>query len=393
VRIAHSADWHIGLSRYGQVLPDGRNSRIVDFERTLERFVQSAITEGADLAIFAGDTFHTRREGPEERAAFARGLSRLARSHIPVIVGTGNHDGMSTVGDPSSHSLRWLQELALPGVQVVTEPGQSVLVRTQDGPTITVLPYPHKRAFDVELAHLDPEDRVIEAGRRLESAIALLADQAQKARGAGHPSIFVGHLTVAGSRTGSEATMKLGWDIAVSARAFDGFDYAALGHIHAAQQMDKAVYPGSPEYIDFGDATQVKGWVIADVEVGQVPVVRRVPSGARQMVDYTAYAEGDTFSMYAPTPSVPLDGAMVRLIIEATKVPRSGDVAGLVKALRDGGASFVKVDVRIDRPDAVRVDADPDLDIIEATRRWLNANGHAEEPAITMAQQLIAAGR
>ncbi len=389
IRIVHAADLHLGTVRYGRTTATG-NSRLEDFAATLDRIVGEAIAERADALVLAGDTFDNRHERPEERAVLARSLARLADAGIDTIIVDGNHDGKRVIGDPTSASLRWLEALRIPSVHALLEPGVASMVVGQEGKrlVVTALPYPHKRSFDRALADVPPEDRVVEAGRRLDSAIRV----ALTPRDTGDdPCLFVGHLTVAGSRTGSERLMRFEDDVVISAEALAGFDYAALGHIHRQQQVaPNAWYAGAPEYIDFGEQGLPKGVLVVDIEHGKAPVVRSRPIDVRRMLTIEATPSLAAEAHQLPDASIirepggrlwdltprpdALDGAMVRLRVPAGTRPASTEA--IRRAILDAGASFVKADpvqqevTRVDRPAA-----HAGLDLLAATRLHLEAKG------------------
>lgn len=399
MRLLHAADIHLGLTRYGHPTARG-NSRIDDFALTLEHAVDAAIGGKADLLVLAGDTFDSRHERPEERAILVGALRRAWEAGIIGILLEGNHDGRRVVGDPYTSSLRWLGMMGEhDGLIVVTEPTQEALA-THQGELIVLsaLPYPHKRSLDRQILEERPDtspgDRVVEAGRRLDRAIRVMAEQARE-KGP-YPSLFVGHLTVGGATTGTERSMRFEDDVAVSPDAFDGFDYAALGHIHRQQPIGaRAWYAGSPNYIDFGEEGDPKGFLLVDVQMGKPPAVTKVGSGARPVVTLTA-TQRETGSRSQGTWLIEpgfddVQGAIVRLRV----LPVGPLPIGAAEKLRDkvleSGASYVKTEVvRKDAP-TPRIQVEAELDPMEATRRYLASKGTSGadiEAAMRMAADL-----
>lgn len=385
MRLLHCADLHLGVTRYGYPTPTG-NSRIADFAATARLVVDVAKEERADAVLFAGDTFNSRRPGPEELAAIARVLSDLSSLGIRTVVLPGNHDGMTTIGDPTTHALLWLRHLDLPLVDVLTRPGPYT-VSTRSGPfRVFALPYPHKRALDKELGDMPYEERVEETGRRLEQAILTLG-----LREEGMPNVFLGHLSVAGASLGSEASMRFGWDVIIRPDVLGRFDYAALGHIHKQQQVgEKAWYAGAPEYIDFGEATQEKGFLLAEVTEGYAPKVQHIPSDCRRMRTIDAEQQPDGRLVASVKES--WAHAIVKVTIHCQyERPSAKTVADLIRVVRAGGASFVKTDTVLDLPGgATRQPIDAATETSEALRQWLVANGQPEEPTLTVGRDMVA---
>lgn len=358
VRLIATADWHLGLSRYSP--PSDPLMRLRDFEAAAHRFVDAAIEHKVDLAVVAGDTFHTRAPRPPELAAAARIFRRLSDAGIPTEVTTGNHDGPATVGDAGSHTLSWLEAVALPGINVRLTPGTHEVA----GASVTTLPYPHRRSFDQLRPDLAPEARMEEIGRFLSDTIEGMAQ-------GDLPRIFIGHMSVAGSALGAEATMRFGWDTVVSADAFAPFDIAVLGHIHVAQQIGNAFYCGSPERVDFTEAALDKGFLLAEVERGKPPKVERIDSHPRPMV-LLDHPDGDTADV--------AEGAIVRVLL------------GPGQRIDVNGAGYTEY--RFDQPERPVTEGaraiDADLDWEAALRHWLTLNGHEPEPALSAAKDLIA---
>jgi exonuclease SbcD len=364
VKVLASADWHLGLSRHSP--SSDPSMRLRDAEAIGHRFVDAAIENAVDLAVLAGDTFHSRNPKPPELAAAGRILRRLADADIPTVIVGGNHDGPSTVGDASSHTLGWIDAVALPGVEVFLQADRRI-VATLAGPVSVVgVPYPHQRGFDQLRSDMTPTERMEEIGRFLSDTIEGMAQ-------GDDPRLLVGHLSVAGSSLGSERMLRFGWDTTISIDAFRDYDVALLGHIHVQQNVGpRAYYAGAPSYVDFGEVGQKKGFLLVEVERGRDPVVTVIDSKPRPMVVVDYADVGATYD--AP------EGAIVR----ATK-PRD-------KLMVVNNAAFVEFVVAVEEAAPVTEDRPsiaPDASIEDALKHWFAINGHPEEPALSRARDLF----
>lgn len=83
------------------------------------------------------------------------------------------------------------------------------------------------------------------------------------------------HTSVQGATYGSERMVMLGQELVLTPGLLRDkrLDYVALGHIHQHQSLNGTdhppiVYPGSIERIDFGEAREAKGFVLAEVQQG-----------------------------------------------------------------------------------------------------------------------------
>ncbi len=60
-KILHFADSHIGIANYGRQDPEtGLPFRVMDFLKSLDQIVDTAISEQVDCVIFAGDANKNR---------------------------------------------------------------------------------------------------------------------------------------------------------------------------------------------------------------------------------------------------------------------------------------------------------------------------------------------
>ncbi|MFQ5421142.1 MAG: exonuclease SbcCD subunit D, partial [Anaerolineae bacterium] len=117
------------------------------------------------------------------------------------------------------------------------------------------------------------------------------------------PLILTAHASVQGAKFGSERQVMLGHELVLSGSLVNNrkLDYVALGHIHKHQTLHAKgshppiVYPGSIERIDFGEAKEKKGFVLAEVNKGET-TWEFVPLNTRRFLDFPIETrDADTF--------------------------------------------------------------------------------------------------
>ncbi len=330
IRLLHFADLHVGMENYGRLDPaTGTSTRVRDFLDRLDEVIDYGLEHGADLAIFAGDAFKNRDPDPTQQREFASRIKRLADA-VPTLLLVGNHDmpGMAA----RASSLDIFRALDVPGVMVGHTPGGQV-IETRRGPVyLAWLPYPMRNRLLSQEENRGKTLEELEAALK-ETVSLILRDLAHEAGAHAMPRVLAAHLSVAEAKLGSERSVMLGRDVAVttSGLADEVWDYVALGHIHKHQALNAGgrppvVYSGSLERIDFGEEAEEKGfcWVELKREATQW---RFVPVRARPFhtlrVD-VRQAEEPTSAVIAALDKTP-DGAVVRVIVRL----RSSQQAGL----------------------------------------------------------------
>jgi exonuclease SbcD len=138
------------------------------------------------------------------------------------------------------------------------------------------------------------------------------------------PLILTAHASIVGADYGSERLVMLGQDMALGKNLVTDprLDYVALGHIHKHQCLNDqppVVYSGSIERIDFGEAREKKGYVLAEVGKGHTEW-RFVPLETRPFLDIPiAIDDADGFMDYLMSRLPAADtvaGAICRLRLE-----------------------------------------------------------------------------
>lgn len=99
LRILHFADAHIDMANYGRHdAQSGLPVRVLDFLRSLDTIVDTAIQERVDLVVFAGDAYKDRAPAPTFQREWGQRIMRLAQAQIPTLLLVGNHDLSPALG-------------------------------------------------------------------------------------------------------------------------------------------------------------------------------------------------------------------------------------------------------------------------------------------------------
>ncbi len=340
VKVLHFADAHIDIATYGKHDPEtGLPIRVLDFLKALDTIVDCAIEEKVDLVLFAGDTYKDRTPSPTFQREWGRRMIRLPMAGIPLLMLVGNHDLSPASG--RAHTLQEFDTLQVPKVRVMQKPE---LLRPADlwGLPLQVLALPWVfRSTLMAALQLSAGDGDV-VNEELEKRIATILEARMQELDPALPTILTAHASVQGAVYGNERTVMLGKDVVLPGSLVKDprLDYVALGHIHKFQNLNPGshppvIYPGSIERVDFGEAADEKGFVLAEVEKGKTSY-RFIPLKGRAFYDKTVKLherEGLMDKLFAALPPVSrIPESIIRLIIE---YPRELDVFIDETALRD----------------------------------------------------------
>ena len=268
MRFLHLSDLHFGKSIHGvSLLENG------DQPYWAERFLELTRAVRPDAVVIAGDIYDRSAPSGAAVALLDRLLTELAGLGVPVLLVAGNHDSGQRLAFASGLLAR--QRLHIAGVLSPSGKLDRVTLTDEHGPvTFWLLPY----VFPAMIAQVLEDESLRDydtAVRRLLAA----QDIDFSAR-----NVLVAHQNVtAGSaeavRGGSESMV--GGVGQVDYTAFDGFDYVALGHIHAAYPIgrESVRYAGSPLCYHFNETRQApKGPVLVMLGAkGETPGIETLP--------------------------------------------------------------------------------------------------------------------
>ena len=335
MRFAHMADLHIGKKL-------GPFDLIEDQKYALENALRIIEEAKVDAVFLAGDIYD--RTVPSTEAvcladAFLTNLCRIA----PVFVVPGNHD--------SPERLAFGRQLL--------EPRGLVIAGAYDGQMekyalfdeygeicVSLLPFIRPRETEpyFENADFDSAEKAVSA--------VIERDPPKK----GVRNIMVTHQFVTG---GGESPIlsdsevnPVGGLSEVSSRVFDGYDYVALGHLHAAQKAGRECvrYAGSPLKYSFSETLHRKSLVIGEmdgegrvkIELRPIPFLRdlrKIQGPADKLTDPVQIASENADDYVSITltgddiPASPMDalGAVYKNIAFLSLPERSREAAGGAK--------------------------------------------------------------
>ncbi len=390
------------MANYGRHDPEtGLPLRVLDFLKSLDTIVNTAIAEKVDLVIFAGDTYKDRSPAPTYQREWGKRIYRLSEAKIPTLLLVGNHDLSPATG--RAHALQEFGTLQVPQIYVLDKP-QFLSSEELNLPVqVIALPWVSKSGMMAysQMSGAENEKVYDKLEELLEDFVSGCFEQIAPEL----PVILTAHASVQGAKYGAERMVMLGNDLVLSGSLVknDKLDYVALGHIHKPQNLNEnahppVIYPGSIERVDFGEAKDKKFFVTANIEKGKTEVEWRELTGIRPFLDVFAKPPSElglTEFLISKLPSKEkLKDAILRLIIE---YPREWDTLIDEPALRNYTAEAFEFHL-VKRPQVearIRLAADQTvsslapLELLEQYWKTLHADEGESEILQKMAKDVV----
>lgn len=403
VRILHFADAHIDMANYGRHDPDtGLPVRVMDFLKSLDTIIDTAIEDQVDLVLFAGDAYKDRNPAPTYQREWGSRLMRLSQANIPTLLLVGNHDLSPALG--RAHALNEFATLRVPHVRVLSEPCFLTPDELEGLPLqVVAIPWISRSGM---AAHLDIRGRdSAQIYQELEARISALVEGWLAEADPELPIVLSAHASVEGAKYGGERTVMLGRDLVLPASLVtdNRLDYVALGHIHKPQNLNESghppvIYPGSIERVDFGEANEDKYFVIVEVEKGASEVEWRQLTGIRTFIDRTVCLESQKDIQEKLNNALPskdkLEAAIVRLVLE---YPREWEAMIDETPLREYASSALEFhlvkrpqqEARVRLPDDQTVGALSPLELLELYWQTNHLEPDQREALSDLASEII----
>ncbi len=245
MKLLHLSDLHFGKMLHGVSLIENGDQR--DWVEKLLLLVKQ---HQPDAVVIAGDVYDRQSPSGGAMQLLSHMVTGITELGIPVLIAAGNHDSGERLS--CFRDILARQNVHISGI--LHKELTHVTLTDEYGPvTVWLLPY----TFPAAVTQLLDDDSI----RDYDTAIRRIL--AQQNIDFSHRNVMVAHQNVTkggveGLRGGSESMV--GGVGQVDYTAFDGFDYVALGHIHAAYAVgrDTVRYAGSPLCYHFDEIRQEK---------------------------------------------------------------------------------------------------------------------------------------
>ena len=307
LKILHFADAHIDMANYGQHDPKtGLPSRVIDFLNSLDKIVETAITEKVDLVIFAGDAYRDRSPAPTFQREWDKRVVKLSKAGIETLLLTGNHDIAPSA--LRAHALQEMETLEIPHIHVASNT-RLFTPEELGGLPLYVIAVPWitraKTAEGLVNSNVESSAAVNEMGdqNQRDALVSIglrdIFEDYFSRMDPDLPVILAAHASIEGAQYGQERLITVGKDLILPPGLVRDprFDYVALGHIHKFQDLNLNTYPpvvysGSIERVDFGEIAEDKGFVLVDLAKGQTTYkFQQLPT--RRFIDLKVHIEVD----------------------------------------------------------------------------------------------------
>lgn len=392
VKILHFADAHIDMANFGKHDPEtGLPMRVMDFLKSLDEIVETAISEQVDMVIFAGDAYKDRSPAPTYQREWGKRIMQLSRAGILTLLLTGNHDISPATG--RAHAIQEFDTLEVPHVKVLNKPQFLAPKDLENLPVqVIALPWVSRSGLMASL-ELDGTDRskvYEELGARLSELMENWLAEADPDL----PIILTAHASVEGAKYGTERMVILGADLVLPPALVkdDRLDYVALGHIHKPQNLNEdghppVIYPGSIERVDFGEAQDKKYFILAEVAKKETEVTWHELKNIRPFIDIYVKLEtneGINHKLQEAMPSQEaLEDAIVRMVIEYHREWESLIDEATLRALAAGAFEFhlvkrPQMEARVRLPEGRAASS---LGVIELLDIYWDASSRDIDPA------------
>jgi exonuclease SbcD len=243
MKILVSGDWHVDASKIGRTNPDtDLDYRTEDFLKAVDFMIDYAVKNKVDVFIMNGDLFKGRTSTHHLETIIAEKFQAIA-SKMRLIINLGNHDYTPKQLAYGIHTYSVLQKY---NVEIYTE----ITHLTLDDCDLVLYPY-----YDLKRVAFESNEKLINWVQ--DTVLGFELNKPCK--------LFVGHGTPKGTIINEDWYFDLEMidEPVLPHNILEPFDMALFSHIHRRHEISRHIWHiGSPERIDFSEATEDKGFVV-----------------------------------------------------------------------------------------------------------------------------------
>ena len=333
MKIIVCGDSHIGaVFGLGGSNGKGGNTRVDDYEASLNHIIDYTIESKADVFIQTGDVFEHREPASEHISIVDKALKRLSNAGVSTFVIMGNHDYKRN-GSSFSSSISNLSTSEFPNVRILLHPELVQLCNhKEEKVNLILLPYRDRRMYDGK----STKEQSDGYNKEVEELIKTV-DNSNPTVAVGHNFFYEGNYNDYG-----------GTEILTDPESFVGCDMVMMGHLHQFRILRKrapvCVYTGSMEKTNFGDKDVDKYFIEYDCNSKNAKF-KKIPS--RGLVDHSFDLSEQSFAsidseIVKSISELDLTDKVVRLkILVDEKVLPAIDKSLIQSKLYEAGAFYV----------------------------------------------------
>lgn len=259
MKFIHLSDLHLG-KRLNEF------SLIEDQAFILREISRIISEEKPDFTVIAGDIYDKPVPSAEAVGLFDSFLTMVSEQTEHIFVVSGNHDSAERIAFGS----RIMEKSGIHMSPVFDGNISPVILKDSHGDFgVYMLPF----IKPVSVRRFFPDRETVSYTDAVNAAVdAMDVDF-------GRRNIIIAHQFVTGAVKSDSEEVSVGGMDNVDSSALDGFDYAALGHIHSPQNVgsERIRYCGTPLKYSFSETKQEKSVTVVEIQEKGSLDVRTVP--------------------------------------------------------------------------------------------------------------------
>lgn len=250
MKLFHLSDLHIG-KRVNEF------SMIEDQKYILSQILHAAKRERPDGVLLSGDIYDSTIPSAEAVQVFDAFLTELSTNRILTFIISGNHDSAERLAFGSS----LMGKSGIYFSKVYNGTIEKIPLQDAYG-TVWIHLLPFLRPAVVRHALPERAEEVMCTADAVRIALEQdLVDEQDR-------NVILAHQFVTGAKRCDAEELQVGDLDQIPAELFEKFDYAALGHIHSPQKVERDTvrYCGSPLKYSFSEAGQEKSITVIELK-------------------------------------------------------------------------------------------------------------------------------